>query len=70
MTMTIEKQQKIDELCKTYYKVYPDTPKSEYGVGTNHPYYYDVEADLFVASYHGTFIVTDDGEEKDLTLGL
>lgn len=69
--MTIEKQQKIEELCKkTYYKVYPDTPKSEYGVGTAHTFYYDVEADLFVASYHGTFIVTDDGQEKYLTLGF
>lgn len=31
MVMTIEKQQKIEELCKTYYKVYSDTPKNEYG---------------------------------------
>ena len=69
--MTIEKQRKIDELCKkTYYKVYPDTPKSEYGPCTAHTFYYDVEADLFVASYHGTFIVTDDGQERYLTLRL
>lgn len=30
MAMTIEKQQKIEKLCKTYYKVYADTPKNEY----------------------------------------
>lgn len=68
--MTIEKQQKIEELCKTYYKVYQDTPESEYGITGKHQYWYDVEGDLFHASYHGTFIVTDDGQEKYLTLGF